>query len=729
MEFSPATGVQPAAGILALSAMMLAASAAAISLDMPALIPAVGGAMAALWIIKNTRSDQGRSGVSSPHAHDLSRGEMNGQPDGKTGSAESRLGALFDTLGDMFVLHTTDGQILEANQTFRTATGIDEPCGMSLAQTGVIPQEIENRLEVQLGEGETARTWTWHPSGEHDEGHGLFLIRAIGRGASIDHKADVALDEARIRAEAANTAKTRFLATVSHEIRTPLNGILGMTHLLTQTEVTREQASYLKSVRESGFSLLALIEDLLDTTSIEAGRFHLRQNEFDPHELVQAACELMAPHAHEKNIEIASTIAPDVPRKAICDAGRLKQVLLNLIGNAIKFTTEGGILLSVSCTPETLDFQVRDSGPGLKPEDQRRIFEEFERADNSSTRRHGGAGLGLSISARIVEALGGKIGVRSEIGAGSRFHFSVPLVHGETEIFGDEPAVEQSSPLAGKAVLILAPEGPVAEALIATIVGFGGIAAHAKDNASLPEAIARIRHDSGQISDLMIDRRIGADDITLVETAAALIGNSVDRTLIIAQEDSRDLAISPDLAAGKWLVRPVRNGSLISVLTARDDRADRSRASAPIPAPALLRPSDAPTFDILLAEDNPVNALVVRTMLAREGHRVTLVENGIGLVDEALERPEGLCRFDLAITDLSMPDLDGISAIQKIRQCEAAENLARMPIVVLSADGQAETRDNILAAGADGHAEKPIDPVWLNSLVSMAGGAGRKARD
>ena len=716
------------------SAALLAASAAVLALELPVGFAVAGAGLSAIAFgnallagrrAERARRKAGKKLRAAGRTANVGRAVAERELDRSWESRETpgQIASMFDALGDMFATIGADGGIRSANETFRTATGEPQPIGKSLVEIGVVPLDTETGREVRLGEGENQRVWSWRQAASRDPA-GKLVTYVIGREVTGERATREQLAEAKVRAESANTAKTRFLATVSHEIRTPLNGILGMTHLLSQTETTAEQAGYLKTVRESGHSLLQLIEDLLDTTSIEAGRFHLREDACNPRELVQTTCELMAARAHEKGIEIASHVSFDVPETIVSDAGRLKQVLFNLIGNAIKFTEEGGIQIEVDRSDDMLIFSVADTGPGLKPEDQQRIFREFERADNSSTRRHGGAGLGLTISTRIVHALGGTLRVDSAPGDGSRFSFSVPI-----KTTGENPAPHPDlagAPLSGKCVLLLAPVGPVADTLIRSIRELGGRAERAASPETVTAAIVRF---GGEVTDLLIDRRIARDNPDFVEAAARDLGEAVDKTVLIAPEDSRDLTLSPELAAGRWLVRPVRAASLVNVLGRRDDRDERNRASGGITTPTLLRPSDTPTFDILLAEDNPVNALVVRTMLARQGHRVTLVENGLDLVDAALERPDGKCRFDLVVTDISMPELDGEQAIREIRSAEAAENLKRLPIIVLSADGQSERREALLAQGADGHAEKPVDPEWFTRLVAVTGSDGRKARE
>jgi len=727
---------------LCMAALMLASSAVALAFETPWLVGVTGLGLAGTALSSALRSRQAGTnsivGTAGSPAHESGSGEKVSnrihepaiQEDvldrrWETGETTSQIAQMFDALGDMLVIMSPEGKILGTNATLMTAFGIADPTGKTLEEAGIILEETECGIEVYTGTGNDTRVWAWRQTAARQNGTDGLVIHAIGRDVTAEREAKSVLFEAKAKAEQASAAKTRFLATVSHEIRTPLNGILGMTHLLGQTEITPEQASYLTTVRESGHSLLQLIEDLLDATSIESGRFHLREIECNLRELVQASCELMAAQAHEKGIEIASHIAMNIPETIITDPGRLKQILFNLIGNAIKFTSKGGVLIEVECQKDTLAFHVNDTGPGLKPEDQKRIFEEFERADNSTTRRHGGAGLGLSISSRIVSALGGAVSVASTPGEGSCFTVTIPLkVSDAVEL---KPSATRSGPLQGKTTIILAPAGPVAETLMRSIEELGGVAAHVEYSDGLQDALALL--NGKEVTDLLVDRRFAQKDPVGLHDIVQSLGVDVAKTILLAPENSRNLALAPELEAGKWLVRPVRTSSLVDVLTRRDDRMERNRAAGTLTTPSHLRSSDTPTYDILLAEDNPVNALLVRTILARQGHRVTLVENGRELVDLALDRPERKCRFDLVITDISMPELDGREAISQIRASEDVEQFDKLPILVLSADGQSETCDTLLAIGANGYAEKPVDPDWLASVVNVTAADGRKARE
>lgn len=717
----PRTAGSSAPGPLFLASAAMAGAALSLAFNDPAVLMASVAAIAVLATMPLLR----RTLPQSPEIHparemavEAARAERDIDRHWELGEFSGQLATVFDALGDMVAACNLDGRIVYANETFRSVTGSANPIGLTLAMAGIAPAPSADGKgrELQLGEGADQTVWTWHEAPARDPASGEVFLHCIGRNVTAARQAEAALIEAREKAEAASHAKSRFLATVSHEIRTPLNGILGMSHLLEQTDLTAEQASYLSAARESGQALLSLIEDLLDVTSIEAGRFELRREEGDLEALVQGVCELMAPRAHAKGIEIALHISADAPRRITSDIGRLRQVLFNLVGNAIKFTEKGGVLVEAGIEDGKLVFRVSDTGPGLKPEDHARIFLEFERSDSGPTRKQGGAGLGLSISARIVEALGGEIGVSSAPGRGSAFHFSIPFDSADNAA----AASRYGRPLANRAVLVMAPRGPVSTALVWSIRDLGGVAESADDAETLVGALARLTRSDALLSDILVDRRFADIASGLLATAPVALSDGIERTLIIAPEDSRDLTDAGGLGAEAWLVRPVRTASLINVLTRRDDRDDRDRLAAKPRRAMHERPSDQPTLDILLAEDDPVNALVVRTVLARQGHRVSVVENGLQLVDKAMHRPGGEAQYDLVITDLSMPELDGRSAIVQIRAEEAATNLQRLPIIVLSADGQASVRDDLLAAGADGHAEKPVDPDWLVSVVAVA---------
>jgi CheY-like chemotaxis protein len=522
---------------------------------------------------------------------------------------------------------------------------------------------------------------------------------------------DRELEQARDKAERASHAKSRFLAMVSHEIRTPLNGILGMAHLLERTPLTPEQENYITAVRRSGTALLHLVEDLLDFSTIEADRFQLRPGPLDPRQFIEETVELMASRAHEKGIDIASEISPDVPGRISADANRLRQVLLNLVGNAIKFTDQGGILVSLAPSGSgEIELSVSDTGPGLAQKDQQRIFAEFEQADMETTRRHGGVGLGLTISTRIVSAMGGRLTVESELGRGSRFIATLP-VEAIEEI---RPAIGTPQPLAGVRVLLIAPDGQTAAALARSVLEEGGRLDHHADASFVLEE-GRDRSES--YSHVVIDQRL----MPLAGGAGvlqALLDHAPRRILLVRPMERAALDTLYESGFDGWLVAPVRRSSLVSVLL--KDRLETPQQSPTTEARRVVRmPSFARSLRILLAEDNPVNAMLMTAMLKEFGHQVVLVEDGRKLVAAARDRTREQTPIDLAITDLSMPHMDGAMAVGRIREHERASGLPRLPVVILSAESGAETRDRLLNAGADAYLEKPVDPEMLATTIRM----------
>ena len=522
---------------------------------------------------------------------------------------------------------------------------------------------------------------------------------------------DRELEQARDKAERASHAKSRFLAMVSHEIRTPLNGILGMAHLLERTPLTPEQENYITAVRRSGTALLHLVEDLLDFSTIEADRFQLRPGPLDPRQFIEETVELMASRAHEKGIDIASEIAPEVPGRIHADANRLRQVLLNLIGNAIKFTDEGGILVSLALSgPSEIELSVSDTGPGLAPQDRQRIFAEFEQADMETTRRHGGVGLGLAISTRIVSAMGGRLTVESEFGKGSRFIATMPVEAVEET----QPPVGEMQPLTGVHVLLIAPKGQTAQSLSRGVVEGGGRLDH---YAEASAAFAETKNGATGYTHVVIDQRLmslpgGA------ESAGALLDRAPRRILLVRPMERAALDTLYEAGFDGWLVAPVRRSSLVSVLL-KDRPATPSPRGLVSERTASVRPSFARRLRILLAEDNPVNAMLMTAMLKEFGHDVVLVEDGRKLVAAARDRSRDETPIDLAITDLSMPHMDGATAVSRIREHERASGLARLPVIILSADGGADARDSLLTAGADAYLEKPVDPDTLATTMRM----------
>jgi PAS domain S-box-containing protein len=635
--------------------------------------------------------------------------------------SEERFRGLIDALGDLVVHRDREGGIVYANKVFADLVGKDQRdlVGQTLAQLGVdvgiVPDaafsggECLSSTDVAVRSSTGIRWFSWIELSVRDETSDHVSHRAIARDITSRKRAETALINARERAEYASQAKSRFLATVSHEIRTPMNGIMGMAKLLADTELSPEQQTYVGAVSTSASALLALIEDLLDYSKIEAGRFDAEPQPMSPREIADNVVELLAAKAFAKDIGLGCHVAPDVPQMITADPGRVRQVLLNLLGNAIKFTDAGGVLLTVSRTGAgrdgTIRFSVADTGPGLQPEDTDRIFEEFEQADGSSTRTHGGAGLGLAISKRLVDSMGGAISVTSQPGKGSDFAFEIPAA-GATE--GPQMRGEV---LTGRKVVVLSKNAIEAEAIALTVRAHGGavdIAATAAQAAALAEGCTA----------LLVDAAIEKADGRVLKRLRQSGFPTADAITMIAPTDRGMLGEFRASGYSTFLARPVRGETLLRVLLAglATPQAPLRSADRQSAAKAPRANNRLPGLAVLVAEDNDINAMLARATLLKAGHRVDVVGNGKAAV-EAVTGGGRKRRYDVILMDLHMPVMDGLDAIAAIRRYEEEVGVAPVPIMVLSADSQEKTRHAVLAHGASGFVTKPLDPEALVRTV------------
>ena len=507
---------------------------------------------------------------------------------------------------------------------------------------------------------------------------------------------------ARDRAEAASEAKSRFLATVSHEIRTPLNGILGLADLLRETGLDSEQTAYVEAMKSSGQSLAALIDEILDLSRIEAGKLELESKEFDVVALIEGVVELMAPRAQGKGLEIAASTSADVPRRLVGDAGRLRQVLINLAGNAVKFTSAGGVGVSVGVTQDgRVRFAVADTGPGVPPDRRAAIFEDFEQADSSTTRQHGGTGLGLAISRRLVERMGGALSLASAMGEGSTFAFDLPLAVAAT-LAAAAPAAPVSA--TARRALVVA-RSPFEAPFLAARLADAGVAVTRADS---PEAALDALAAWPAPDLVIVDCALGEDAAHAVAAAARVAG--VAKSLVLFSPFERRALGEKGLADfDGWLVKPVRARSLLARLAnEQDDERDAAAVQAPALRPAATRQK------VLLAEDNDINALIVMRFLGRIGAQALRAENGlqaVAMAEAAMARGER--PFDVILMDIRMPGLDGCDATRRIRSLERARNLAPARIVAVTANAFEDERQAALSAGVDEFLVKPLDLARL----------------
>ena len=652
---------------------------------------------------------------------------------------ETRYRALLDTQDNLIVRRDEAGNLTFANRAFLDTFGVAAHAVLGkpfrIDAGGVEPLAVSDDIRQQRFTQNVVtvagpRWIEWEEQLVAAADGQAFEVQSVGRDITEQRRVEAQLAEARDQAEAANRAKSRFLAAMSHEIRTPMNGILGMASLLEDTEQTPEQQTYARAIDQSARTLLALIDEILDFSKIEAGKLELAEAPFALETCVQGAVELLAPRAHEKGLEMAWSVDPHLPRLVSGDEARVRQILLNLLSNAVKFTDTGGVSVRVGPDDDALDagdgvrieMTVEDTGIGLSQEDMRGLFTEFEQAETAIRRSNGGTGLGLAISMQLARAMGGEIRVASAPGNGSIF--TVDLVLKQVAFVAADDAQQIAMEEIGEmGRVLLAFDRRLERGALSYALSSAGVSAAEADFSAASRTLEAAVGEGAPFDRVVID---GAEGPTaagrLLARARELNRQRKVRGIVLVNVLAR-ANLSEFRAAGfdAYLVRPVRPASMMlhlglhSPRKSNDAHVDRTPQSS---APGAI--GNRPRRRVLLAEDNEINSLLAKRVLEKCGCDYIAVPNGEDAVAAVRRSLDGEGPIvDLVLMDIFMPRLDGLEATRAIRELYAARDSGRAvpPIVALTANAFAEDKQRYLDAGMDDYLSKPFDKAGLVAVL------------